>query len=222
MDSLDYNTMDSAGDLQKLVEPEAHAEAGTTSGNFLSTEDALLNTQVLRRRTSPARKRLSLNLSNLPPPVINLSAGKPSSGHRRTNRLSLPQRLMDLEIDISDTNNHPSGESTPRSDVKSKHSLASPSARCPRTKKNIPIVATASSRDRSISKSSTLACSANKSSSDSYIKSEPVKLRHSTAPVRTESLEKAVAAVKLRPKSPQRDAQRRSNADFRLSFEMSI
>jgi len=220
MDSLDMNRMEgNSGDSQKTEEEEAPAGTGTS---FLSTEDALLNTQVVRRRTSP-RKRLSLNLSNLPPPVINLSVEKPSSRHRRMNRLSLPQRLMDLEIDVNATN-HPSGEPVTRPPVKPlTRSLASPSARCPRTKKNIPIVASAASQEYTVPSSAYDSTSIGNNSSASASKTEPMKLRHkSVQPVMTESLEKAVAAVKLRPKSPQRDAQRRSNADFRLSFEMSI
>jgi len=220
MDSLDMNRKESdSACSQKVVEQDASLE---TDSNFLSTEDALLNTQVVRRRTSP-RKRLSLNLSNLPPPVINLSAEKPSSGHRRMNRLSLPQRLMDLEKDVN-ASHPPQRDPVVRQTLQpSTRNLASPSARCPRTKKNIPIVTTAASHDIAVNRSAFDSNTTGNESSVSSSKPEPVKLRHrSSQPAMTESLEKAVAAVKLRPKSPQRDSQRRSNADFRLSFEMSI
>jgi len=214
MDSLDLDNMADHNNGPGTAPVESGSDI--ISGHFLSTEDALLNTQVVRRRTSP-RKRLSLNLSNIPPPVINLTSSKPSGGHRRINRLSLPQRLMDLEIDVNSSgvphHRNPVQPPQPSSWGQAcSRSLASPSARCPRT--SIPVRAPKTST-KEVPEGKPLSKTTSKITSK-------VIAEHSSQPIMTESLEQAVAAVKLRPKSPMKAAQRRSNADFRLSFEMSI
>jgi len=203
MDSLDTDS--SMADHNEGAFPTNN---GSGAQLQINTDDALLNTQV-RRRNSP-RKRLSLNLSNLPPPVINLPASDSSGGIRRKNRLSLPQRLMDLEIDGSQIDVQAQELTLSETPSSSRQTLTSPWSKCPRSR----VPAASSSSTQSAFKP------AKTESSTSSPKQS--KRQHPNKVVMTESLEKAVAAVKLRPKSPQKAAQRQSNADFRLSFEMKI
>lgn len=203
MDSLDTDS--SMADHNEGAFPTDNSSSTQLQ---INTEDALLNTQV-RRRNSP-RKRLSLNLSNLPPPVINLPAGNPSGGIRRKNRLSLPQRLMDLEIDGSQIDVQAPGSTLSDTLKSNRQTLTSPGSKCPRSR--VPAVSSSSSHS-----------AVKPAKIESSISSpKQSKRQHSNKVVMTETLEKAVASVKLRPKSPQKAAQRRSNADFRLSFEMKI
>lgn len=178
-----------------------------TMSDLVNTDDALLNTQVVRRRSRLPRKRLSLNLSNLPAPVVNLS-GNPNP--RRAHRLSLPQQLLDLEIDVNPSAVEPrctvAPVAAPSRPITA--TLSSPCARCPRTR--IPVVVPSSqSPERS-----RRAAPQNRLNG-----TRGTEGRGQTLQV---SLETALAAVTLRSKSPQTAADRRSNADFRLSFEMDI
>ena len=167
------------------------------------SDGPLMKAQVVRRRNHGAnsRKRLSLNLSNLPEPIIDMS----SRQSRRLNRLSLPQRLADLEIDVSPARKEERPKTKPTKWEDIGNTASPPASRITRHRTKTSALASRSP--------------------------EIPKFKHKDLPIvpterplssKAPSPKPPETVVKLRNKAGLKAPDKRRNADFRLSFEMDI